>query len=238
MAVSQSYRDKLARETRKIPDRTAAAKTWLRQYSTWVHKFRGGAPSGFLAAVAQFESRGKMSSRGDSIIKEVGFFQIGESMPGKFGLPADLRYKPDWNIFFAGLEYNVAAKRSGFGGSDRWKFARLRFAIGRYGVRKILTMSRATSYASMLRYLDKIGGMSLGRQSASKVWFRAHVVQVHWEVGRRVGGSYGTPIRVPTPDGRPYTLPRDVTLPTWAISGAAIAIGLTVSAYFIFRKMK
>lgn len=200
-------------------------------------------PAGFLAAIASFESGGKMSSVGDASLGEIGIFQITASFPPKVGLPADSRRNEETNVFLGCLEYQIMAVKMFFaapairlGSVDNWKLARLAFAVGEGGTRKLLQQSGAHSYADLLDYLDRTGGVSLGQQSAGKVWFRAHVINVLWEIGQKVRPSFGAgaPVKIPNPPAGAYTLPSDVAayLPS-PLRGPLIGLGIGVAAILL-----
>jgi hypothetical protein len=200
-------------------------------------------PAGFLAAIASFESGGKMSSTGDAALGEVGIFQITRSFPPKVGLPAESRRDTETNVFLGCLEYQIMAVKMflttpaiSLGTIDNWKLARLAFAIGEGGTRKLLNLSGVRSYRALLDYLDRVGGVPLGRQSAGKVWFRAHVIDVLWDVGQKAHTdiSIGAPVKIPNPPAGPYTLPRDVAAyfpPSWR--GPVVGLGIGLAAIFL-----
>lgn len=176
-------------------------------------RYRGGMPLGFLAAIAQFESGGKMTA-GDPNLGEYGIFQVAATTPPSFGYPAALRTDTEGNIFLGALEYNIeAAKqalndpRVSLGSEDSWKLARLGFAIGSGGTQKLLQASRGlggSAWAAVKAYVDQTGGIPLGSQSADKVRDRVHAVDVTWAVGQQAaGGSAGLPSIPPPPAGQP-----------------------------------
>ena len=193
-------------------------------------------PSGFLAAIASFESGGKMSSTGDVGLGEVGIFQITSSFPPKVGLPAESRRDKETNVFLGCLEYQIMAvemhlanPRIPLGTIDNWKLARLAFAIGAGGTRTLLKQSGAGSWDGLVAYVDRVGGVSLGSQSASKVWFRVHVINVLWDIGKLVNPPFwiGTPVKIPDPPVGAYTLPSSVAayLPS-PLTGFLIALSI------------
>lgn len=197
-------------------------------------------PVGFLAAIASFESGGKMSSRGDSSLGEVGIFQITRSFPPKVGLSAEARFNEEANVFLGCLEYQMMAVEMwlaqpsiSMGTPDSWKLARLAFAIGAGGTRTLLRKSGARSYQELVEYVDNQGGVSLGRQSASKVWFRVHVIDVLWRVGQlaRPALWVGAPVKIPNSPAGPYTLPSSIArhMPS-PIRGPLVALGLGITA--------
>jgi hypothetical protein len=241
--VSSEFKNKLNRQIADIPKNADRARGVYNRLAPLLNKYRGGMPAGFLAAIASFESGGKMSSTGDSQLGEVGIFQITRSFPPKVGLPADSRRNEETNVFLGCLEYQImavkmflAAPAIGLGGVDSWKLARLAFSVGEGGTRKLLSQSGARSYSDLLDYLNRVGGVSLGRQSAGLVWFRAHVIDVLWQIGHKARPALfiGAPVKIPNPPAGPYTLPSDVAayLPSpWR--GPAIGLGIGIAAILL-----
>jgi hypothetical protein len=183
-----------------------------------------------------------MSSTGDAQLGEVGIFQITRSFPPKVGLPSDSRQDEQTNVFLGCLEYQIMAVKMyltvpaiSLGTPDSWKLARLAFAVGEGGTRKLLQQSGARSWRDLVRYIDRVGGIPLGRQSASVVWFRVRVIDVLWDIGKRVmPSSVGAPVRIPNPPVGAYTLPSDVAsyLPSpWR--GPLIGVGVGVAAILL-----
>lgn len=248
--VSSEWRSKLDNEISNAARRTARAREVYGQLGPWIRRYRGGAPGGFLAAIAEFESGGKMSSAGDPQLGEVGFFQITSSTPPKFGLPASARFDPQTNVFLGGLEYNVEAVRLWItnpaivqpGSADNWKLARLAFAIGPSGTQKLIDASgpheRGQVFEGVKKYVDKTGGMALGSQSAGKVWFRVHAVDLTWKAGQAVSGSYGAPEAPPAPPGITYTLPKAVAsrIQSGRSSAAVMVVAALVLGFFLLRR--
>lgn len=241
--VSSEFKSKLNRQIRDIPQNAVRAKGVYDRLSPLLNKFHGGMPVGFLAAIASFESGGKMSSRGDSQLGEVGIFQITSSFPGKVGLPAASRFIEEVNVFLGCLEYQIMAiemwlanPKIPLGTADSWKLARLAFAIGAGGTRTLLSKSGARSYAELTDYVDRVGGVALGRQSASKVWFRVNIINVLWDVGQRVVPPIfiGAPVKIPNPSIGSYTLPSSVAkyLPS-SLRGPLVALVLGSAAILI-----
>jgi hypothetical protein len=241
--VSSEYKNKLNRQIADISKSAARARGVYDRLSPLLNKYRGGMSAGFLAAIASFESGGKMSSTGDSSLGEIGIFQITRSFPAKVGLPADSRKNEETNVFFGCIEYQIMAVKMWMaapvirlGSIDNWKLARLAFAVGEGGTRTLLKRSQARSYSDLTDYLDRVGGVSLGRQSAGKVWFRAHVINVLWDVGQLVKPSFwvGAPVKIPNPPAGAYTLPSSVAkyLPSpWR--GPIIGLGIGAAALFL-----
>ncbi len=241
--VSSEYKSKLNRQIRDIPKNAERARGVYDRLSPLLNKYRGGMSAGFLAAIASFESGGKMSSRGDATLGEVGIFQITRNFPSKVGLPANSRFDEATNIFLGCIEYQMMAiqmwlsnPRISLGTVDNWKLARLAFAIGAGGTRKLLSRSNATSYAELVEYVDRVGGVSLGRQSAGKIWFRVRVIDVLWDVGQLAKPSFwiGSPVKIPNPPTGAYTLPSSVAsyLPS-PLRGVLIALGLGSAAILL-----
>lgn len=245
--VSAEYRSKLQQQENEIPQRAARARSVLGNLSPWLFKYHGGMPVGFLAAIASFESGGKMSSRGDYSLGEVGIFQITESFPPHVGLPASSRYDAETNVFLGCLEYQIEAVRMWLARpsiplatADNWKLARLAFSIGPNGTKKLLQLSGARNYRDLMRYVDSVGGVALGRQSAGKVWFRVHVIDVLWKIGEQTFPvQIGAPVQLPTPPAGAYTIPNDVAPhipPAWR--GPVLAIGISAAALALSASTK
>jgi hypothetical protein len=237
-----TYADKLRERRAQIPARAEKARAIYRDLKPLLSRYHGGMPVGFLAAIAQWESGGKMSSRGDPALGEVGIFQITSSFPREIGWPPDSRYEKEYNVFLGCLEYQIEAVQmflaSGIalGSEDNWKLARLAFAVGSPGTRRLLRASGATTYRQLLGYLDRTGGVALGKQSAGLVWFRAHSVNILWEIGKQVRAPFpSAPVQIPAPPGTSYQLPGDLNrylIPRWTqiliaatVFGGALLIG-------------
>lgn len=228
-----------------VASRVKNARTLLVKYGSWLRRYHGGLPVGIFAAIMEMESGGKMGAPGDVSLGEVGFYQITSSFPAEVGLPAESRYDPETNVFLGGLEYQVEAAKAAKqwpgivtkGSVDQWKLARLSFAIGWGGTRDFVTRAFADSssgspYQRVLRYADKTGGRPYGSQSATKVWYRVHVVDYNFRVGQQVSsGFYGPPQIIPAPPKYPrYTFPASL-LP---FTGKPGNIGLVVAATLAF----
>lgn len=233
----------------EFDDRVAATRRFLDRYAAWLLRYKGGLHVGFFAAIAQWESGGRMDSPGDSSLGEYGFFQIARSTEETFGVPEDFRKTPEGNIFLAGLEYNVEARRLALGqdfvrtGSrDQWLLARLVFAIGRSGTNRLLKAAGESGflggavYEGLIQYIDETGGMALGSQSAGKVWLRVKIVPVLFDIGVRAfpNGTIGPPMQVTSPPAVAYRLPKDVRdqLPTEATVALA-SVGALVAGLFL-----
>lgn len=241
--VPSEYRSKLNKQLENIHQNARRARLVHGNLAPLLRKYHGGMPTGFLAAIASFESGGKMSSKGDSSLGEVGIFQITRSFPSKVGISPELRYKEEWNVFLGCLEYQMMAvemwlanKRIPMGTVDNWKLARLAFSIGAGGTRKLLNLSKATSFAGLAAYVDDVGGVPLGRQSAGKVWFRVHVIDALWRVGNLVSPAFwvGAPVKIPNPPSGTYTLPKSIApyLPS-PLQGPLIALAIGGAAILL-----
>jgi hypothetical protein len=241
--VSTTFESKLAQQIADIPRNAERARAVYSRLRPLLERYNGGMPAGFMAAIASFESGGKMSSTGDSTLGEVGIFQITKSFPGKVGLPADSRFNEEVNVFLGGIEYQIMAvemhlanPRIRLGTPDNWKLARLAFAIGAPGTKKLLEQSGASSWPELVRWVDAQGGVALGRQSAGKVWFRVHVIDVLWQIGLRVKPIIHAqaPVRVPNSPAGAYTLPEQVEpyIPSHALAtvGAFGLVGVVWAA--------
>lgn len=217
--VTTTFESKLAQHISDIPANVERAREVYGRLGPLLERYRGGMPVGFMTAIASFESGGKMSSRGDSTLGEVGIFQITKSFPSKVGLPADSRFTEEVNVFLGGIEYQIMAvemflanPRIKLGTPDNWKLARLAFAVGAPGTKKLMELSDARSWADLVSFVDAKGGVELGRQSAGKVWFRVHIIDVLWQIGQRVKPVFITqaPVQVPNSPAGAYTLPGNV----------------------------
>lgn len=236
---------KLARLLASVPARIQKAREiYAGQIGQWIRKYHGGCPAGFMAAIAEFESGGRMIE-GDDRLGEVGFFQITGSFPPKVGVIPSARYKPEVNVFLGGLEYNMAAAELkvhhpwlDLASADIWKLARLSFAIGKSGTRQLIDGSRTDGHSpwrDVKRYVSQTGGVSLGRQSASKVWFRVHAVDVQWHVGSYVAPIVlRAPVAIPSPPGINYVVPPAVAryMPS-PYRGPIIAAALVAAPFFL-----
>lgn len=249
--ASAAVDKKLQDLTASIPSRAASTKTIVGQLGTWLQRYRGGMPLGFLAAICQFESGGKMVA-GDPNLGEYGFFQVAASTPTSFGYAAATRTDAEANVFFGGLEYNIEAvkmamadSRVSLGTEQSWKLARLAFAIGSGGTKTLLKNSAGLGsdpWAAIKSYMAQTGGVPLGGQSADTVFTRVHAVDIVWQVGQL---AYPSSPGIPSIPPPPPTLgPPTVQAPILArIAGARTAqmlalagiIGLA-SWWFYFRK--
>lgn len=200
---------------------------------------------GFLAAIAQWESGGKMSSSGDPSLGEVGYFQITGTFPPKVGIPAEKRREPEVNVFLGCLEYQIEAVRMklhnplvSLGTADSWKLARLAFAVGSAGTKQLITNAmprmHGQVFSAVRDYVNRTGGISLGSQSAGKVWYRVHAIDLQWLIGKQVFPylDIGAPVKIPAPPETPYTLPNDVApfMPS-PLRGPLLAAGLGILSF-------
>jgi hypothetical protein len=231
------------------PKKVAEARVLYEKFKPWISKYRGGLPGGFAAAIMAHESGGRMDSKGDPQLGEVGLYQIEASFPPKVGLPAEARYDAETNVFFGMLEYQLRAVEMklafpslvSLGTPDSWKLARLAFAIGSGGTKKLLSLSRPTpgqAFASILAYVGTTAPPQLGSQSSEKVRNRVFAVQNQWDVGQAIAGSYGMPERIPGPKGLPYSVPLKVApYLSKPITGTLLALGaIGLAGYFFLRR--
>lgn len=213
-----SWQSKLIQYRASIPARVSKARAIYKRYKPVFNKYAGGCPVGFLAAIVEFESGGRPTVKGDPSLDEYGLFQISKHVTSKFGVPSSLKYKIEGNIFLGALLYNYAAAdlKSFFpwlpiNTPDTWKLARLYYSIGPSGTRKLLRAANVRpqfAWADLVAYVDRIGGTSLGRQSAGKVWYRVHAVEVQWLIGAATAPAIvGAPVAIIPPNGVNYTIP-------------------------------
>ena len=213
----------LANKIEDLPSIVKSAKKFNDKYSSYLQRYKGGMPRGFFAAIAAIESDGKMIE-GDPDLGEYGFFQITAKMPTDYGLKSELRKTAEGNIFLAGLEYNVEAKRLKLkypnliveGTADQWKLARLVFAIGKYGVDTCIKHAKpmvpGRVFEALETWADETGAIAIGSSPAGKIRMRIKLVsKVAWEAGKQVTyQSNGMPVKVPAPSGISYTLPKSI----------------------------
>jgi hypothetical protein len=213
--MASEWQSRLAKAKASIPGRVASTRAFYARVGPWIDRYKGGMPKGFFAAIGQWESGGTWTSGGDPVLGEVGYYQIASSTPPKFGLPPAARKDQESNVFLGGLEYNAKAAEQHLrypqirlGSEDSWKLSRLAFAIGSGGTNTLISRS-APSWGAVKSYVDRVGGIPLGRQSAGKVWFRVHAVDLQWEIGKKALGGWGSaPKIIPPPAKYPqYDLP-------------------------------
>lgn len=197
------------------------AERFYGKYGDLLLKYSGGMPAGFLAAIAQWESGGSITSKGDASLGETGFFQLESSLPKKFCMP-DVRSDPAGNIWLGCMEYNAVANRLNKdrpayvwnGTAEQWKMARLCFAIGYAGALRCLDASNpipGLPYSSIVSWADRTGAMSLGSQESGKVWYRIKAINKQWLIGSRVGSmAFGVPREIPKFNGQKYCYDTDV----------------------------
>jgi hypothetical protein len=183
----------------------------------------------------------------------VGLFQIEASFPGKVGLPAEARLVPENNVFLGSLEYQLRAVEmlpyADLGTSDSWRLARLGFAIGSGGTRRVIDAAtggnprafRGRLFDQIRSWANKTGAIAVSSgQPAEKVLKRINAVQAQWELGQRIDGAYGGPERIPAPVGLRYVVPaasaRYLSTPRTGILLALGAIGLV--AFLVIRNRK
>lgn len=239
--ASSSYQDQVARSARAL----------LEKYGPWIDKYRGGVPRGWAAAIMYWESNGNFAAPGDVQLGEVGFYQIAEYLPGKFGMPADSRRDPETNVFLGMMEYQFDAARwkaqfpqyVKLGTDDSYKLARMSFAIGYPGATSLAKKAIAAGgvipgalYEGIANYVARTGGESLGSQSAEKVWFRVLSIRYQWEIGRKVAWSMsGPPTLVPHPPKYTYAIP----MPYRVLFSSPISMifvgALAVGGYILWR---
>lgn len=241
MASLATWKSKLDELNRGAASRARSAAVLLEKLGPWLSRYRGGMPAGFLAAIIQFESGGRADAGGDAGLGEFGYLQVAASTAAEFGLPARVRLDPEGNVFLGCLEYQAEAVKMHLaradavrlGTVDSWKLARLGFAIGNAGTRRLLEGVPAGSRApwrDLVAHVDRLGGMALGSQEAGKVWYRVHAVDVLWNIGEAVrGGGVGMPERIPAPLGITYTVPTRVA-PYLSSPNSALLVALAMAA--------
>lgn len=221
-----TWTNALAAKIKAAPSTVASARKFYTKYGRWVDRYHGGVPVGFLCATAALESNGTMVA-GDPSYGEFGFFQIATHTEGIYGLPKDFRKTPEGNIFLAGLEYNVEAKRLQLkypeividGTKDQWLLARLVFAFGNHGADVCIqaavahgSVVRGRVFEGIVRWADETGAIKIGGSVAEKIWYRIHMLNdVNWPVGAAVTTQYmGVPHLPPAPAGVRFSIPADV----------------------------
>lgn len=248
--MATDWNARLAEHWQTIARRAARAAEVLHTLGPWLRRYRGGAPIGFLAAIAEWESGGTMSSSGDERLGEVGYFQVTESFPRSVGVSPNLRRDPEGNVWLGALEYNLEAIRQArnsafvsLGSADSWKLARLGFAIGSAGTRKLVSQSMprfGQVFRAVQELMEHTGGIALGSQSAGKVWYRVHAVALQWRIGEMIAPlqHVGAPTRSPAPADITPTVPRDLArdlAPRWrsplAVAGTSVIAGLLTTLH-------
>ncbi len=215
---SAEYDARAARLVASIPNRIERTQTLIAQWSSYLSRYRGGLHRGVFAAAMQMESDGRPSAQGDASLGEAGLFQIGEGFVRSQGFDPQLRHRNEWNVYFAGTEYNVRARSwhlrypelVGRGSRDAWLLSRLSFAIGDWGARTHVKRAlvelpdvarRDGVYAALSSLVQRGGARAAGTQSAAKVAYRiAVVVPVNFHIGERAEpGTYGAPVALAPP---------------------------------------
>lgn len=236
-----TYDTTLANKIKDIPNITNTASNFYNKYATYINKYKGGMPAGFLAAIAAYESDGKMIE-GDPDLGEYGFFQITSNFPSTLGLSSDLRKTIEGNIFLAGVEYNIEAKRLKLkypnliveGSEDQWKLARLVFAIGKYGtdtcIKNANPQIKGQVFKAVEDWANTTGAIAIGSSPASKIKMRINAIsQVVWPVAEKVGHmSKGVPVKPPYKTK--YLIPKDIRDHLKEDSSLLIAAGAALLA--------
>jgi hypothetical protein len=184
---------------------------------------------------------------------EYGLFQLESSFPAKVGLPADARLDPETNVFLGSLEYALRAIElrdvAPLGSSDSWRLARLAFAVGSSGARRLIAAAtnnnpsafRGQVFDRIRAWANQTGAMAISSgQPAEKVLARINAVQDQWDVGQSIAGAYGPPQRLPAPHGLVYRVPASAA-PFLAspLTGTLLALGVVgaaIGAYFYFTR--
>lgn len=246
--MANDYQTRLVNEINNMGSRVVAARSFYNKYPSYLERYRGGIHSGFLAAIAQWESGGKMDATGDVSLGEYGFFQVASDTPGKYGLAQSIRNTPEGNIFIGSLEYNMNAARLHHehhdlianGSIDHWLLSRLTFAIGYGGSMKLLEKSNPSyghAFSSIVDHVNKGGAISLGSQSADLIWYRVNAIKLQYAIGTAVNPSSWSRMagRIPAPQGIRYTVPKDYELADYTLSGIITAWGAAaLLAYWTF----
>lgn len=229
----------------------ATAQAIYERFRPLLHRYKGGAPAGFLAAIIQHESSGDPNAIGDATLGERGLFQIEASFPAKVGLPADLRLTAEGNIFLGCLEYQLRAVEmrpyAPLGSSDSWRLARLAFAVGSGGTKRLIDAAtsgnpyryRGQLFDRVRTWANQTGAMALSSgQPAEKVVARINAVQDQWNLGQSISGSYGMPERIPAPKGLSYRIPASAApYLSHPLTGTLILAGLfgVLGLYLYFK---
>lgn len=217
------------------------------KFRPWLLRYRGGLPAGMIAAVIQHESGGNPNATGDASLGEAGLMQIEASFPAKVGLPASSRFDPETNVFLGSLELQLRAVEmlpyATPGTSDSYKLARLGFAIGSAGTRKVIdaatggkpSLYRGQVFDRVRSWANATGAIAVSSgQDAAKVRARINAVQDQWNIGQVINGSYGAPERIPAPSGLRYTVPasaaRYLVSP---VAGKLLALGVVGLVVFL-----
>lgn len=242
----------LTQEKSRFDSRVRTAKEFYQREYKNLTRYHGGMPIGFMSAISEFESGGKMSSTGDASIGEAGYLQMTTEVARRFCMDPSIRLTPEGNIFLAGLEYNTDAARLILdfpqyiipGSQDNWIVARLTNAIGYSGTSKLIRAANPSYgrvYEGILSFVRKTGAMPLGGQSAEKVVIRVEAVGLVFLVGERVlpaAVDAGHPRAIPSLPGFHHCLPKSVEgiLKTGTIAEPIVGIG-TILASILWDKI-
>jgi hypothetical protein len=234
-----------------ISSDVATTKRILAKYGPWLERYRGGMPLAWFALICAWESGGDATLLGDAQLGEYGLFQVAANVPPMFGLPSAARMDPESNVAIASLEYATEAIRwkifspdlIDLDSADVWKLARLSFAVGRGGSRRLYEAAKPTSagdvYGDIRRWVERNGGFQLGSQDPDKVWFRVVNIELQWKIALRVAGGsmpYGPPSMIPAPPAGSYAVPNEL-LPYFAPASspfAVLATGLGVIGLLVY----
>lgn len=209
----------------------ARVKVLLDQYGAWIDKYRGGVPKEWAAAIMMWESDGNFAAPGDPSLGEVGYYQVAQYVPGTMGMPAESRYNPEANVMIGLTEYQLDTVKwklafpdhVELGTPDAYKLARLSFAVGWGGATGLAKNAIAGGYKSfgdglydaIVKYANATGGIPLGSQSASQVWFRVVSIDPQWrtaDAASTLGMTVGPPTLPPDPPGFTYQIPMPYAL--------------------------
>ncbi len=196
----------------------------LGQWGAWIDTYRGGIPAEWAATIMEWESGGNFAAPGDPTLGEVGFYQVPAWFPPTIGMPAESRYDPETNVMLGLMGYQLEAARWAvqfpdlviLASPDTWKLARLSFAVGWGGATGLAASAAANAqpgdlYGAIVDYANQTGGVAMGSQSASQVWWRVVSIQIQWQIAQQASltGTLvaGPPTMVPNPPGGTYTLP-------------------------------
>lgn len=228
----------------------AAVQAIYDKFGSFINKYRGGMPAGFLAAIIKHESGGNPNAIGDPSLGEVGLFQVENSFPPSVGVDPNVRYSVEGNVFLGCLDYQIRAIQLfltfpnliHLGTQDSWKLSRLAFSVGTGGTKSLINSaspSPGAVFDAIRSYVDRVGGVSLGSQSASKVQARVHAIDDQWTIGAMVSYPFvGQPTKIPAPSGITYTIPANVARYLAAPMGSLLLYaGIAIGAYYLASKL-